>query len=451
MAATEPNLPGQPASFFERHWKWFVLGVLFLATFLNYLDRQTLSVAMEPIAKEFHLDNEARGHLLAAFIYVYAFCHLFIGFAIDRARNLRWFFAAMLLGWSLVTLSMGFARNYQDLYHLRQALGVFECINFPICMLITARIFPRGQRGLAAGIFTSGSVFATLIAPKLVIYLSTALHWRWSFFITGALGVAWLIPWLLVFRHPERRSAGWAAAVAERDARHAARVSEPRGTFRQELSSWFSAFRHAIIGRPAFWAAAAAGIGLIPCWYFATQWLPSYFTQAWHVPYDQALGNRLVLVYLAQDLGLWVGGGVVLWLVSAGRDVIGARRLVIFVSFALAMTIMFVPQVASINLAIVLLCTFVFALGCWNSNNSAFKQEVNVSRAGTVAALVGFIETGFAAFVVDKVGSMVKQSGNFHLVFIGLAGLLIFGLLIAVIFYRERFFPVAAAGPPSAG
>ena len=86
-------------TFFERHWKWFVLGTLFYSTFLNYLDRQTLGVALDPIAQEFGLDIQQRGRLLSTFVAVYAFCHLFIGFALDRVKNLRAFFPVMLLAW----------------------------------------------------------------------------------------------------------------------------------------------------------------------------------------------------------------------------------------------------------------------------------------------------------------------------------------------------------------
>ena len=113
------------STFFERHWKWFVLGTLFYSTFLNYLDRQTLGVALDPIAKEFGLDIQQRGRLLSTFVAVYAFCHLFIGFALDRVKNLRAFFPAMLLAWSGVTVLMGFSRTYNELLFMRALLGVF--------------------------------------------------------------------------------------------------------------------------------------------------------------------------------------------------------------------------------------------------------------------------------------------------------------------------------------
>lgn len=428
-----PNAPTRPTSaFFHRHWKWFVLGTLFYSTFLNYLDRQTLSVALDPIAEEFNLNIEDRGNLLAIFVYVYAASHLFIGFALDRVDNLRWFFAIMLLGWSLVTFSMGFSRNYHDLLLLRGLLGVFECINFPICLLIISRIFPREQRVLASGIFASGAVVATLFAPKLVIYLSSAMHWRWAFFVSGALGFSWLVPWLLIFRKPEIHSASWADAIATQ--------KSPDSSAQRTLGS--------VLRRPAFWAVSAVGVGLIPGGYFISQWLPSYFTHEWKISYDQALGNRLVAVYFAQDIGLWIGGWFVLRLVKAGRSVMTARRTVIFGSFALAVAIMALPLTQSLNVATGLICIYVFALGCWTANNGAFKQEVNSGRVATVAALVGFIETGFSAFVIQRVGQVVQEKGGFGAVFPLLAGFLFFAVLMVHLFYRDRYFPAPSEPRP---
>jgi ACS family hexuronate transporter-like MFS transporter len=200
------------ATWFDRNWRWFVLATLFLANFLNYLDRQTLSNAADPISREFGLDNAQRGRLLAIFVYAYAGAHLFLGPLLDRVSNFRVVLPVFVLGWSASNLAIGFARDYNTLLWLRALLGIWEAANFPICLLLIARIFPARERVLANGIFYSGAIIATLVAPKLVIYLASEHHWRWAFFFTGALGLVWVLPWLLVFRQPERRAPNWAAA-----------------------------------------------------------------------------------------------------------------------------------------------------------------------------------------------------------------------------------------------
>ena len=196
-------------TWYERNWRWWVLGTLFLATFLNYFDRQTLGTAIDPIAEEFGLNNIQRGSLLAAFIFSYAFTHLFIGFIIDRIKNVCLFFPIMLIGWSFSTMLVGVANDYTTVLWLRYLLGVWEAVNFPICLMIISRIFPANERSLASGIFASGAFLATLAAPPVVIFFANNYDWRYSFVTAGMLGFLWLIPWFLIFRRPEERAGKW--------------------------------------------------------------------------------------------------------------------------------------------------------------------------------------------------------------------------------------------------
>ena len=153
--------------------RWWVLLALFLITFINYFDRQTLGCAIEPICEEFGLSLAERGKLLSAFITTYAIAHLFVGFLTDRIKNIRRFFSIFVVAWSLSTILVGFVDGYGQILGLRYLLGVFEAVNFPVCLLIISRIFPAKERTLASGIFGSGGFLATLAAPKFTIYFST--------------------------------------------------------------------------------------------------------------------------------------------------------------------------------------------------------------------------------------------------------------------------------------
>lgn len=419
-----------PGSWFARTWRWWVLGTLFLATFLNYFDRQTLSVAIEPISREFGLGNAERGQLLAAFIYAYAFAHLFIGFIIDRVHNIRLFFPAVVLGWTLCTVAVGWARSFDEIRWLRYALGVFEAANFPLCLLLIARIFPAHQRSLAAGIFNSGAVFATLAAPKLVIYFSTNYNWRYSFWATGALGLLWLVPWFLIVRKN-----GFLAPPAA-----PSRDPEPVGTGTRVPVEEHSLAQ--LIRLPAFWGVALVGVGLLPGWYFMSQWLPTFLTQIYRLDFNQALGNRLTLVYFVQDLGLWVGGGLVAALSRRGLSVLSARKVVIAGGYVLMMSILLLPLVGSLTAALGVLCVYVFGLAAWQANQQAFKQDVSPARVATVAALVGFFETASSAFVVQKVGEVTQRLGGFNAVFGLLAGCFTFSLAAAFYFLRPKWLKI---------
>lgn len=418
MSGPSPN-----DSFYTRHWRWFVLGTLFFATFLNYLDRQTLSNAADPICAEFGLDNAQRGELLAKFVYYYAAAHLVVGPLLDRVRNFRWVFPVFVLGWSLCNFLVAFARDYGTLLWLRAALGIFEAGNFPVCLLLIARIFPPKERVLANGIFYSGSVIATLIAPKFVIYFATHHHWRWAFLVTGALGLLWLVPWFAIFRRPEDRAPGWNAAATV-----AAGDTERLGT---------------IFRRPAFWGVVFVGMGIIPGLYFMTQWLPSYLTQAWKIPYNQALGDRLVVISLCQDLGMWIGGAAVMALAHRGWSLLGARRLVVVVSYLCMMAVLWLVHAPTINAAVAVLCLYVFGLGAWLAIQQSFKQDVTRGRIATVVGFVGFAETMLSAVLVENVGKITQRTGAYGSVFVVLAGLFTFAVIMAIVFMRERWLPNA--------
>ncbi len=419
-------------NFYHKNWRWFVLGTLFLATFLNYFDRQTLGTAIEPISKEFGLDNILRGNLLAAFTLTYALTHFFVGIFIDRIRNIRFFFPVMVIGWSISTLLAGFVDNYQHLLWLRYLLGFWEAVNFPICLMIIARIFPANERSLASGIFASGAFLATLAAPPVVIYFSNHMNWRYSFIFAGFVGILWVIPWLLIFRNPEKHSTKWVQETG-----HLHRVKE-KIKIKEYLRDYALVF-----SQPGFWGVALIGLGIIPCLYFATQWFPSYFTQELNHPYDQSLSFKLSAIYFMQDVGLWLGGTLVLWLAGKKMPILKARKVIISVAYIFMLTILLLPFFKSVNVSVVILSLFVFGIGAFLGNQHAFKQDVLKTKVATVAALVGFIETSFTFWVLRRIGVITNLSHDFSSVFIIMAVLATFALAMVFIFIRPRWIKIS--------
>jgi hypothetical protein len=276
-------------------------------------------------------------------------------------------------------------------------LGVWESVNFPICLLIIRRIFPAAERALAA----------------------------------GALGFLWLVPWFLIFRHPERRAPEWtAASLASPPSRAGERAITVASSLRTVLSA------------PGFWGVASMGLGIIPSLYFATQWFPSFFTQALAHPYDQSLAYRLSLIYFMQDVGLWGGGALVLGLTHRGVSILSARKAVIITAYVLMMGVIAAPFVRAVDACVLILCLYVCGIGAFLGNQHAFKQDVDKRQVATVAALVGAIETGFTAFVIKRIGVVSKDTLDFAPVFFSLAGLATFALIVACVFLRPKWFRI---------
>ncbi len=421
-------------SFYKKNWRWFVLGTLFLATFLNYFDRQTLGNALDPISDEFGLNLSQRGKLISSFIYVYAITHFFIGIFLDRVKGIRWLFPVMVIGWSVSNSLVYFAQGYTHLIYLRSMLGVWEAVNFPICLMIIARIFPAKERTLAVGIFGSGAAIATILAPSFVIYCSSVEglnNWRLSFILSGLLGFVWLIPWFMIFKNPEKHSKSWQEAIDRRNkATHANKIVDVLRSYQK------------IIKSPAFWGLTFIGFGIVPSVYFATQWFPTYFTQGLNHDYDLTLGPKLSIIYFTQDLGLWIGGAAVLYLSNKGLSILKSRKIIITVGFLMMLSILFLPSTTSFPLIVIILCVYVFGFGTILVNQHAFKQDIIITHVATVAALIGGIETLFAAFINDAIGEIVHRTGNFNIAFYIFAGLACVSFLSAMIFLKPKWLNI---------
>src|SRR5215831_5905676 len=168
--------------------KWRLCALLFLATTLNYLDRQTVSILAPTLERELRLDNAALGWLFAVFYYAYTFAQVIIGPLMDRF-HLRWAFGLAVLLWSAVSILTGLATGFAGLLVFRLLLGITEAGNWPGATRVVARTFEPAQRSLANGFFTSGTSVGALIAPGLIFGITSALGWRSAFFVLGVAGV----------------------------------------------------------------------------------------------------------------------------------------------------------------------------------------------------------------------------------------------------------------------
>src|SRR2546423_6270859 len=167
--------------------KWQLCFVLFLATTLNYLDRQTMSIVAPAVQKEMHLDNEALGWLFAVFYYAYTFSQMAVGPVLDRL-NLRWAFAAAVLLWSVVSVFTGLAGGFAALLIFRLMLGIVEAANWPAGLRLVARLLEPRERALGNGLFTSGTSVGALIDPGLIPAISANWGSRRASAFIGSLG-----------------------------------------------------------------------------------------------------------------------------------------------------------------------------------------------------------------------------------------------------------------------
>src|SRR6188472_401490 len=176
--------------------RWIIVGLLFIASLINYFDRATIAFALPLISKDLELGPEAKGLLLSAFFWSYTLMQIPMGVLADRV-NLRWLYAAAFALWSIAQGLIGFAGGLHALIAFRVVLGVGEAIYLPGGSKIVSLLFRPSERGLPSGLFDAGTRTGLVMEGVLVPWMLTHYGWRATFSVVGFAALLWLIPWFL--------------------------------------------------------------------------------------------------------------------------------------------------------------------------------------------------------------------------------------------------------------
>jgi len=183
-------------------YRWLICALLFAATSINYVDRQIIGVLKPTLQIEFGWSESYFGDVVFWFQAAYAVGYLASGRIIDKI-GARLGYAAVVVVWTAAHIAHAFVGSANGFIAARFALGLGESGNFPAAIKTVTEWFPNKERALATGIFNSGTSIGAILAPLFIPWILNHLGWRWSFFITGALGFVWLVPWLIFYRRPE--------------------------------------------------------------------------------------------------------------------------------------------------------------------------------------------------------------------------------------------------------
>jgi MFS transporter, ACS family, hexuronate transporter len=373
--------------------KWQLCIVLFLATTLNYLDRQTMSILAPALQKELHLDNDALGWLFAVFYYAYTFSHMAVGPILDRS-NLRWAFALAVFLWSLVSVLTGLANGFVALLIFRLSLGVVESANWPAGMRVVSRLLEPRERALGNGIFTSGTSVGALIAPGIILAIAAMWGWRWAFVLIGSLGVFWICG-VLITRDPKMMPI-WREPAAPETAGLAGQ--------RRIFSS--------IIRSPRFLPVLAVAVLVNPCLYFSVNWLPTYFAQQRGLSPGRHMGWILTAIYLGLDIGNIACGSAILALTHRGSGVQTARRIVFILATVAVVCCAAVPILPMAG-AVTALVIVNFGLGIWVAVYLTMAQEVSATHVSTAIGLLSGCGSLAGALAMWAVGRVTRQTASF--------------------------------------
>jgi len=391
--------------------------VLFLATVLTYLDRQTVSLCGPMLSAELHLNNEDFGRLLASFRWAYALVHVPAGFLVDRipARAIYAFAVGL---WSLAGAGAAFTTNVRQLMATRALLGVGEAFNWPCATRIVANMLSPSDRGLGSGIFNSGAAVGSLIAPLVITPIAIHYGWRWAFFFVGSMGVCWIGLWMFRTRQGTPASLMVSSVAA---------TGVARGSNKQPAL--------AVFRRPAFWMLVTVAITINPCWYFLNEWIPKYMHDQRGMGY-LAAGLVTIPIFLGADFGNLASGGLIKLLTVRKWPLPRARGFTLTLATLLIFPVAFLARVQSAPVAVGLMALAAIGITSIVANYTACQQDFSFSNVGLVAGILGMSSNVFSALMNPMIGRYVDRTGNYAMIFVLVALLPAVSLTAILIFDR---------------
>ncbi len=380
-------------------WKWYVCGLLLLATTINYMDRVTLANASVRVTKEFGLSEEQYGNLELVFGWAFAAGSLVFGFLADRLK-IYWLYPVVLAGWSIMGMISGWTSSYTELLMCRLCLGFFEAGHWPCALKTTFALLSEKDRTMGNSVLQSGASIGAIITPQIMKALMTddIGSWRGAFVIVGAVGLGWVVVWFISMRPRELETA-----------------PQPEKTSGGPGSL-------ALILSRRFWALALLITGTQTVWHIYRVWMMK-FLQTGRGYSEAAALNFQSAYYIATDIGCILAGVISIWLAKRGLDAHGARRRVYATACLLTSLSVFIPWLPQGWLLLgVLLIIGGGALALFPCYYS-FVQEVSATHVGRVTGLLSMWVWAVTSPLHTLFGWIADQTGSYDkgLVIAGLA------------------------------
>lgn len=398
-----------------------MISLAFWATVINYLDRQTLSVAAPVLREQFHMSNVDYSRVVFAFLLAYTIMNGVSGPLIDRLGT-RLGYGLCVAWWSIAAALHAFSRGALSLGAFRFLLGIGEAGNWPGAVKVVAEWFPENERALAAGIFNSGSAVGAILAPPVVAFLLLKLGWEAAFLFVGLTGLVWLAFWWKIYRTP---------------AAPAGQASPPPAPVRALLRTRF------------VWAFTASKIFMDPVWYFYIFWFPEYLKRVRN--FDLAsIGKYAWIPFLVAGFGNLLGGWLSGFLLKRGASVTVARKSsVTFFAFLMTSAI---PAVLAREAWLAIAFVSVAMLGYTGSLANMLSFPADVFPGNAVASVYGLASmgSGFGGMIFTLLTGWVIDHYSYTPVFFGFG---VVPLLCAAILWMflgplradPRFHPGAAS------
>lgn len=379
-----------PPGHLVKKTRWLMISLAFWATVINYLDRQSLSVAAPVLREQFHMSNEVYSRVVFAFLLAYTVANGISGPLIDRLGT-KVGYALCIGWWSIASILHAFATGPITLGLGRLLLGIGEAGNWPAAIKLVAEWFPEKERALACGIFNSGSSVGAIIAPPLVAWILLTWGWPAAFVTTGVTGLVWLCVWWPIYETP------------------VSAVKEPE-TVKVPVAKLV---RHKFV-----WSLMIAKIFFDSAWYFYIFWFPEYLKHARDFSMA-SIGKYGWIPFLVAGSGNLLGGWLSGHLIRRGYSVTIARKGTVTLFMMLMLSS--IPAVLVTNVWVSIAFVSIAMVGYTGGNANLLAMPADIFPKHLVSSVWGLASmgSGFGGMVFTLITGWVVERYSYTPVFIG--------------------------------
>ena len=398
--------------------RWWVIALIALATVINYIDRQALSVLWPDIVEDLFPDESALerkqiyANITVVFIFSYAFGQAIFGKIFDWVGT-RIGFVLSIGVWSIATALHAFAQGMLSFSIFRAILGVAEAGNWPGATKSNAEWFPSKERALAQGIFNSGAAIGGIISIPLIAYMTVYFSWQMIFVIVGLIGLLWLIPWLILVKAPPK-SHPWITDEEREYILTGQRASDSSPLCDEEE---YSPSTTELLSRKQSWGVIIASAAIDPIWWLFVAWTPIYLNEVYGMDV-KSIGLYGWVPYVGAMFGAWFGGLLAQNRIKAGWNVDKTRKLTI----SLGCLIMLPALLAMANpggptTAVLIMAVILFGFQTSIGNVQTLPSDLYGKK--TVGTLAGFsgMAAKLAVVCLTSLVPILTADGNYTTVF----------------------------------
>jgi ACS family hexuronate transporter-like MFS transporter len=396
----------------NRNIRWFMLSLVFLATTINYLDRQVMGLLKPVLEKEFSWDEKDYSYIVMAFTTTYAIGYLAMGRFIDRVGT-KIGYAVSLIVWSLASIGHGFVKSTVGFLIARSTLGISEAGNFPAAIKSVAEWFPKKERALATGIFNSGATVGAILAPLLVPFILGHYGWRETFVWIGALGLLWIILWWRFYKIPEK-----AKNLSQEELQYI-KSDQDGKTHEQSKVPLLELLKYKVT-----WSFAVGKILTDPIWYFFMFWLPAYFADVFKMDLTKP-SIPLIIIYSGTTIGSIGGGYLSSLLIKKGWAIGRARSFTMLLFALMVVPVMFSKYVDNMWMITIIIALATAAHQGWGANlmttvgdrlPNNYVSSV-IGFGGMLGSAAGIIFPLFIGIVLDTFKKAGNINGGYNIIF----------------------------------